>query len=84
MCWLPVHRVRGTATSTTTHGRDDPKNSLYLKVARAAEIFRPAVAIVENVPAVQHDRNNVVASTVAAFEKLECTRSTLECSTCPR
>ena len=51
--------------------RDDPKNALYLKVARAAEVLRPAVAIVENVPAVQHDRNDVVATTVAAFEKLE-------------
>lgn len=51
--------------------RDDPKNALYLRVARAAEVLRPAVAIVENVPAVQHDRNEVVSTTIAAFEKLE-------------
>lgn len=50
--------------------RDDPKNVLYLKVARAAEVLQPAVAIVENVPAVRHDRNDVVSTTIEAFEKL--------------
>lgn len=51
--------------------RHDPKNALYLKVARAAEVLRPGVAIVENVPAVQHDRSDVVSATIGAFEKLE-------------
>lgn len=51
--------------------RNDPKNALYLKVARAAEVLRPAVAIVENVPAVQHDRSDVVSQTIASLEKLE-------------
>lgn len=51
--------------------RDDPRNALYLKVARAVEVLRPAVAIIENVPAVQHDRNDVVSQTISALEKLD-------------
>jgi len=35
---------------------DDPRNDLYLTVARAAEILRPAVVIVENVRGVGRDR----------------------------
>ena len=51
--------------------REDPKNALYLKVARAAEVLRPTVALIENVPAVQHDRHDVVSQTISAFEKLD-------------
>ncbi|MEU4386238.1 DNA cytosine methyltransferase [Promicromonospora sp. NPDC023805] len=40
--------------------RDDPKNRLYLRMARAAEVLRPRVLVVENVPAVVHDRQQVV------------------------
>jgi DNA (cytosine-5)-methyltransferase 1 len=50
--------------------RADPRNALYLRVARAAEVLEPRVVIVENVPAVQHDRDDVVGVTVLALEKL--------------
>ena len=40
--------------------RDDPKNALYARMARAAEVLEPAVILIENVPAVQHDKGGVV------------------------
>jgi DNA (cytosine-5)-methyltransferase 1 len=35
--------------------RDDPRNDLYLRVARAAEVLRPTAVLVENVPTIRHD-----------------------------
>ena len=43
--------------------RDDPKNGLYDRVARFAELVRPKYVIVENVPTVLHDRGKVVEKT---------------------
>lgn len=43
--------------------RDDPKNGLYERVARFAELVRPKHVVVENVPAVLHDRGSVVEKT---------------------
>jgi DNA (cytosine-5)-methyltransferase 1 len=43
--------------------RDDPKNQLYLRVARAAELLRPGVVLIENVPSVRHDKSHVVRRT---------------------
>lgn len=40
--------------------RADPKNRLYLRMARAAEVLRPRVVLIENVPAVVHDSEGVV------------------------
>ena len=40
--------------------RADPKNALYGRMARAAEVLMPAVVIIENVPAVRHDKAKVV------------------------
>jgi DNA (cytosine-5)-methyltransferase 1 len=40
--------------------RNDPKNLLYLRMARAAEVLKPRIVLIENVPAVQHDKRNVV------------------------
>lgn len=37
--------------------RRDPKNALYGHMSRAAEILNPQVVLVENVPAVRHDRH---------------------------
>lgn len=48
--------------------RDDPKNRLYLRMARAAEVLRPRVMLIENVPAVVHDSQQVVARTRAHLE----------------
>jgi DNA (cytosine-5)-methyltransferase 1 len=49
--------------------RDDPKNALYLVMARAAEILRPEVVVIENVAAVQWDKNDVVARTMASLDQ---------------
>jgi DNA (cytosine-5)-methyltransferase 1 len=49
--------------------RNDPKNTLYLRVARAAEILQPEVVLIENVPAVRHDRTDVVGATRKALEE---------------
>lgn len=48
--------------------RDDPKNRLYLRMARAAEVLRPRVVVIENVPAVVHDSQHVVARTQEHLE----------------
>jgi DNA (cytosine-5)-methyltransferase 1 len=44
--------------------RDDPKNLLYSRMARAAEILRPRLVIVENVAGAFHDRKRVVQDSV--------------------
>jgi DNA (cytosine-5)-methyltransferase 1 len=43
--------------------RSDPKNALYLRMARAAEVLSPKVVVVENVVPVQLDENDVVGTT---------------------
>jgi DNA (cytosine-5)-methyltransferase 1 len=48
--------------------REDPRNALYLRAARAAEVLLPAFVIIENVPAVRHDKGDVVALSTAALE----------------
>jgi len=48
--------------------RKDPRNALYLRAARAAEVLLPTYVVVENVPAVRHDKGKVVASATAALE----------------
>jgi DNA (cytosine-5)-methyltransferase 1 len=47
---------------------DDPKNGLYLRMARAAEVLQPWVVIVENVASVQRDRRAVVDATTRALK----------------
>ena len=48
--------------------RKDPRNALYLRAARAAEILRPTFVVLENVPAVRHDQGNVVGLATTALE----------------
>jgi DNA (cytosine-5)-methyltransferase 1 len=43
--------------------RRDPKNALYLRRARAAEVLLPSVVVIENVTAVQWDEGGVVEAT---------------------
>lgn len=43
--------------------RDDPKNLLYLRLARATEVLLPKVVVVENVATVHLDRGKVVEMT---------------------
>lgn len=40
--------------------RNDPKNRLYLYMARAAKVFRPELIIIENVTGALHDKGQVV------------------------
>jgi DNA (cytosine-5)-methyltransferase 1 len=50
--------------------RDDPKNRLYLAMARAAELFEPEHVVVENVPGIVHDRDRVLQRTRGELEQL--------------
>jgi DNA (cytosine-5)-methyltransferase 1 len=43
--------------------RNDPKNELYLRMARAAEVLHPKFVLVENVPTVRLDTAGVVQTT---------------------
>ena len=40
--------------------REDPRNALYLRAVRAAEVLRPTLVVIENVPTVRHDKGGVV------------------------
>ncbi|UKJ62600.1 DNA cytosine methyltransferase [Cellulosimicrobium cellulans] len=48
--------------------RDDPKNALYARMARAAEVLRPRFVLIENVPTVRNDISDVVGTTRAHLE----------------
>jgi DNA (cytosine-5)-methyltransferase 1 len=45
--------------------RADPRNALYARMARAAEVLEPTIVLIENVPTVTHDVERVVEATVA-------------------
>lgn len=44
--------------------RADPRNALYARMARAAEVLEPTIVLIENVPTVKHDVEKVVEATV--------------------
>ncbi|MHB0970851.1 MAG: DNA cytosine methyltransferase [Thermoanaerobaculia bacterium] len=48
--------------------RSDPRNQLYLRMIRAAEVLRPANVLIENVPGVRHDRGGVLEKSVELLE----------------
>jgi DNA (cytosine-5)-methyltransferase 1 len=48
--------------------RDDPKNALYARMARAAEVLLPSFVLIENVPTVRCDISDVVGTTRAQLE----------------
>ena len=50
--------------------RDDPRNALYVRMARAAEILNPAVIIVENVATVTFDVRRAVHDTLDWLSEL--------------
>lgn len=50
--------------------RKDPKNDLYLVMARAAEVLAPKVVVVENVATVVHDEGEVVDVTRKALSTM--------------
>lgn len=43
--------------------RADPRNALYLRMARFVEVVRPRHVLIENVPGVAHDKSGVVHRT---------------------
>jgi DNA (cytosine-5)-methyltransferase 1 len=49
--------------------RDDPKNSLYLVMPAVAVALDAPIVIIENVPAVVHDRQSVVERTKIVLER---------------
>ena len=53
--------------------RDDPRNGLYLRMARAAQVFRPSAIIIENVPTVTYDVQKTVQRTIDCLKSLEYT-----------
>ncbi|MFX0546126.1 DNA cytosine methyltransferase [Roseovarius sp. S1116L3] len=50
--------------------RNDPRNSLYFLMARAAELLRPNAVIIENVPGVRRDRTGNFGATIRSLEEL--------------
>ncbi|MBB3015953.1 DNA cytosine methyltransferase [Cupriavidus alkaliphilus] len=50
--------------------RNDPKNSLYLVMARAAAILKPKFVLIENVPGARHDKGGVFFETASALQAL--------------
>jgi DNA (cytosine-5)-methyltransferase 1 len=50
--------------------REDPKNALYARVARAVEVLGPRLVVIENVPPVQWDKGGVVDTVRTHLEKL--------------
>ena len=50
--------------------RRDPKNALYLRMARFVEVVEPEHIMIENVPGVIHDRSSVVSRTRALLTRI--------------
>ncbi len=50
--------------------RQDPKNELFEKMARFAEVVEPQHIIIENVPGVRHDKNGVFDRTLNALARM--------------
>ncbi len=50
--------------------RADPKNALFLRMVRFAELVRPEHVVIENVPGVVHDRDGVVGRARIALESM--------------
>ncbi len=49
--------------------RADPRNRFYERMARAAEVLKPSVVLIENVPPVRNDRGKVVDRATVALER---------------
>ena len=50
--------------------RNDPRNVLYARVARAAAVLEPKMLCVENVPTIQNDHGRVLELTLTELERL--------------
>ena len=51
--------------------RDDPRNGLYVRMARAAEVLCPSTIIVENVPTVTLDVRKTVHQTIDRLSEID-------------
>lgn len=51
--------------------RKDPKNALYLRMARAVEVFSPTHVVIENVPGVEKDAGQVMDRTWDHLTRLD-------------
>jgi DNA (cytosine-5)-methyltransferase 1 len=49
--------------------RHDPRNDLYVRVARAAEVLRPTSVLVENVATIEHDQGRAAPRATAVLER---------------
>ena len=49
--------------------RSDPRNAVYTKMARAARVLRPTIVLIENVPTVRYDVQQVATVTMDALRK---------------
>lgn len=49
--------------------RDDPKNELYMRMVRAAEILKPEAVFIENVPTVRHSKSGIVKRALGALAR---------------
>lgn len=56
--------------------RRDPKNELYARMGRAAEVLRPKIVVIENVPSVRLDTDQVVRRTTDHLTSLGYTVGT--------
>jgi DNA (cytosine-5)-methyltransferase 1 len=61
---------QGHSTLNNHTRGDDPKNQLYLRMTRAAEILSPTHVVVENVPSLERDRSGVLRRAVGSLERL--------------
>ena len=50
--------------------RDDPRNGLYIRMARAAEVLLPSAILVENVPTVTYDVRKTVQQTMKRLSEI--------------
>lgn len=50
--------------------RKDPRNALLLKMVRCAEVLKPNHIVIENVPGILYDRDNVVVLGATFLEEL--------------
>jgi DNA (cytosine-5)-methyltransferase 1 len=51
---------QGHSNLNNSTRRDDPRNQLYLSAITAIEVLQPTICIIENVPAVIHDKGLVI------------------------
>lgn len=58
---------QGVSSLNNRTRMDDPRNALYDRMARATEVLRPEVVIIENVPGAAKDTAGVVGATISVL-----------------